>query len=116
LKSYVKIYGPPLLKAMRALEQIGIGMPEVCIMDTLIQASPSSFKTAEGVKSYFANLGEVPKERCANVISKSGVKLEGHDLVFEWLKAPKVEQVNALIEKIDEALKPLGVEYTISTK
>ncbi len=29
------------------------------------------------------------------------------DFVFEWFKEPKMEQVNMLIEKIDEALAPL---------
>ena len=35
--SYIKIYGPPLLKAIKALEKIAVDMPEVCIMDNQIK-------------------------------------------------------------------------------
>jgi hypothetical protein len=37
MKSYVKIVGPPLLEAIKALEKMAIDMPEVCIMDTVIE-------------------------------------------------------------------------------
>jgi hypothetical protein len=43
MKSYVRIYGPPLLKAIRALEKIAVNMPEVCIMDTMIESSTVSY-------------------------------------------------------------------------
>jgi len=39
-----------------------------------------------------------------------------YDFVFEWYKAPRSEEVNLLIERIDEALAPIGVKYTIATK
>jgi len=35
-RSFIKILGPPMLKAIRALEKIAIDTPEVCIMDSLI--------------------------------------------------------------------------------
>jgi hypothetical protein len=34
--TYLKIFGPPVLKAIRALELIAVSMPEVRIMDTII--------------------------------------------------------------------------------
>jgi hypothetical protein len=116
LKSYIRIYGPPLLKAMKALEKIAVNMPEVCIMDTMIESSMPQFNTQEGIMSYFSAIAEIPEKRCSNIISKSSHKMGDVDFIFEWFKEPKVEQVNMLIEKIDEALGPLGVEYTIATK
>ena len=36
MRSYIKIYGPPIVEAIRELERIAIDMPEVCIMDYVI--------------------------------------------------------------------------------
>ena len=36
MKSYIKIYGPPHLKAIKALEEIAVDIPETCIMDQAI--------------------------------------------------------------------------------
>jgi len=119
MKSYVRIYGPPLLKAIKALEKIAIEMPEVCITNIMIESSMPQFNTNEGVMNYFSSVGVsggIPEKRCGNIISKSGVKMGDFDFVFEWFREPKMEQVNTLIERIDEALEPLGVKYTITTK
>ena len=116
MKSYVRIYGPPLLKAIKALEKIAVNMPEVCIMDTMINSSMPQFNSSEGVMNYFSFTGSMSEKRCNTIISKSGVKMGDFDFVFEWFKEPKMDQVNMLIEKIDEALAPLGVKYTITTK
>jgi len=116
MKSYVRIYGPPLLKAIKALEKIAVKMPEVCIMNTMIDVSMPQFNTNEGIMNYFSTIGGIPEKRCGTIISKSGVKMGDFDFVFEWFKEPKMEQVNMLIEQIDEALEPLGVKYTIATK
>ncbi len=116
MKSYVRIYGPPLLKALRALEKLAANMPEVCIMDTMIEASLPQFNTRDGVRNYFAAIDDITEKRCETIISKSGVKMGDFDFVFEWFKEPKSEEVNQLIERIDEALAPLGVKYTIATK
>jgi 5,10-methylenetetrahydrofolate reductase len=50
------------------------------------------------------------------VISNKGERLGEYDFFFEWFKPPTTDQVEALIEKIDETLEPLGVRYTITTK
>ena len=39
MRSYIKVYGPPLLKAVKTLEKLAIDVPDVCIMDTLIEAT-----------------------------------------------------------------------------
>ena len=116
MKSYIKIYGPPIMKAVRALEKIAVDMPEHCIMDTFIAQGGSQFDTQEGVMNYFGGLGEVTVERCNNIISKFGDALGEHDFFFEWFTDPDIGQLNDLIERIDEALEPLGVRYTITTE
>ncbi len=116
MKSYVRIYGPPLLKAIKALEKLAVNMPEVCIMDTMIESSMPQFNAQEGVMNYFSTMGGIPEKRCGTIISKSSTKLGDYDFIFEWFKEPKMEQINMLIEQIDEILAPLGVQYTITTK
>jgi hypothetical protein len=127
--SYVKIYGPPLLAALKALEKVAIDTPEVCIMDTTIQAAVGapkipgasfgagdiSFDTAEGVMAFFG-VDSISEERCDTLISKSGESLGEYDFFFEWFIKPTVAQIEDLIEKIDEVLAPLGVKYTLTTK
>jgi hypothetical protein len=129
MKSYVKIYGPPLLKALKALEKVAIDMPEVCIMDTTIQAAVGapeipgasfgaadiSFDTPEGVMTFFG-IDDIPEERCDTIISKSGETLGEYDFFFEWFTKPNMAQVEDLIKRIDEVLEPLGVKYTLTTK
>jgi hypothetical protein len=115
VKSFIKIYGPPILKAIKALERIAIKMPTICIMDTLI-ASAQAYVAEDWAMDYFSPLGEISVERCGNIISKSGESLGRFDFFFEWFGKPDQKQVNDLIEKIDGALKPLGCKYTITTK
>jgi hypothetical protein len=131
MKSFVKIYGPPLLKALKALEKVAIDTPEVCIMDTTIQAaigapnirgagagygaSDISFDTPEGVIAFFG-VDDISEERCNNIISKSGESLGEHDFYFEWFTKPTMAQVEDLIQRIDASLEPLGVKYTLTTK
>ena len=40
MKSYIKIYGPPIVKAVKALETVAVDMPEVCIMSTEFALGP----------------------------------------------------------------------------
>jgi hypothetical protein len=119
--SYVKIYGPPVLKAIKELEKIAVDMPEVCIMDTMIAMTPdytSFYAEPENVAEYFSAPApvEIDVERCGTIISKSGERLGEHDFFFEWFTEPTMEQVNDIVEKIDETLAPLGCKYTITTK
>ncbi|MGQ9680481.1 MAG: hypothetical protein ACUVV4_06930 [Candidatus Bathyarchaeia archaeon] len=115
MRSFIKLYGPPILKAIKALEKISLEMPEVCIMDTAIANTLPSFENENYVRWYFSP-AEVPAQRCGNIISKSSELLGEYDFFFEWFTEPDMEQVNKLIEKIDEALSTLGCRYTIVTK
>ena len=119
--SFIKIYGPPVLKAIRELGKIAVDMPEVCIMDTVIASTTSDsmiYSTPEFSSGYFSNFyqGDIEVERCSNIISKSGQKLGEYDFFFEWFTDPTMDQINNLLEKIDETLTPLGCKYTIITK
>lgn len=120
--SYIKLYGPPIYDAIKELEKIAVGMPEVCIMDTLI-SSPGTGQPymmgIEGVHEYFGGFGsteDITIERCNTIISKSGERLGEYDFFFEWFKDPSMDELNDLIKRIDQALKPLGTRYSIMTK
>jgi hypothetical protein len=124
MKSYIKIYGPPIAKAIKALEKIAIDMPEVCIMNTNL----SDFTELSGyprespvsglgdIMRYFGGVGVIPEERCDTIISKSGESLGNHDFYFEWFKKPNTNELNNLIEKIDKTMEKVGSKYTITTR
>ena len=129
MKSYVKIYGPPLGAAINKLRKVAIETPEVCIMDTGIAAAmdiPASssvgmsggatLDSMEGIQTFFGGAGSISEERCGTIISKSKGSLGKYDFVYEWFQKPTVSQVEDLITKIDEALTEVGVRYTLTTK
>ena len=116
MKSYIKVYGPPILKAVKELEKVAIDFPEVCIMDTVIATGGPQFSTQEGIADFFGGAGDITVERCSNIISKSGESLGEYDFFFEWFVDPSTDQLNELIGKIDGVLKPLKCMYTITTK
>jgi len=127
MRTYLKIFGPPLVKALRELEKVSIDMPKVCIMDSLIVQSIPGYEVsprARGGSSssnfasqYFSYLPiSIPIKRCDTIISKSGEMLGDYDFFFEWFKDPTTEELNKLLEKIDEVLGPLGCKYTATTK
>ena len=117
MKSYIRVYGPPLLAAIRALEKVAVAMPKVCIMDTMIDSTLPSMNTQKGVVDYFAVAGVgLSKERCGTIISKSGERMGEYDFFFEWFKNPTIDEIKELIEKVDATLAPVGVRYSISTK
>jgi hypothetical protein len=127
MKSYIKLYGPPVLDAIQALEKLAIDTPEICIMDPLIEASLgdiglSSYGGVIGsseqtrVMDYFRDYKEISPERCQKILSKGIGSLGDYDFMFEWTTKPDDEQVRNLIKNIDDCLKPVGVRYTITTK
>ncbi len=129
MKSYVKIYGPPMGKAIDALRKVALDMPEVCIMDMGIAAAmdvpkstaseiPGSgtLDSMEGIQTFFGGSATISEERCDTIISKSGESLGEYDFFYEWFQKPSVAEVEALMTKIDEALKDVGVRYTLTTK
>ena len=117
MKSYIKIYGPPIVKALRALEKIAVESPEVLIKSFYDAITPPSGPSHDVIGKFWENVpGEVSLGRRAELISTSGHTLGEHDFFFEWARNPTWEDVEDLISKIDEALGPLGCKYTIVTR
>ena len=86
MESKIKIYGPPIDKAITELKKLAKELPLI----------------SEGGMSHS--------------MAPSGETLMGDfDFVFHWKKEPDERQLRALIAKIDEALKDLGCRYTITT-
>jgi uncharacterized protein YegP (UPF0339 family) len=113
LRTFIKLFGPPIAKAIRELEKIAINTPQVCVMDTFIQTGIDNLQTYDDVYNYFAPLGSIEKERCSNMISNSGQKLGDFDFYFQWFEIPDLDQIHTLVEIIDETLKPLGIMYNV---
>ncbi len=124
MKSYIKIYGPPINEAIAHLEKIAVNMPEVSIWDThILRDIPPSLardiggRSTEWVRGYYGRQGVVVSgERCQSIISSSGDSLGEFDFFYEWFEGPSMEQLSVLIRKIDDAFEPLGCHYTITTK
>ena len=137
MKSYIKIFGPPILKAIRALELIAVDMPEVRIMDTImVQGMPASIARDVGaspvqtrgtgslglypggsVRRYVSSPDIViPVERTISLISDAGESLGDYDFFYEWVHEPTQAQLFELISRIETALTPLGCKYRITTK
>ena len=115
MKTFLKLEGS-VKDGVKALEKLALETPEVCIMDTYIQSEAPMFDTQTGLMNYFEAVGETMEKRCSNIISKSKVDLKGYDFVFEWFVEPSKDQLNMVLKKIDDTLKPLGVKYTFTTK
>jgi hypothetical protein len=134
-RTYIKLLGPPLLKSLRALEKVSINMPEFCIMDTIISNEiPEKFSSDVGGERYRTSIPRDPiianyalnyfkasgtvlnRERCFTILSGEPDLLGEYDFFFEWKKSFNPEEYKILIDKIDEALKPLGCLYTLTNK
>jgi hypothetical protein len=116
MRSYIKIRGPPIFKAVRELEKIVVRFPLVCFMDPLVYSH--DFKRPEDIADYFYQMdleNPVSPVRCVNIISKHKEMLGEYDF-FEWFEKPPQPSINDLIEKIDHALTPLECRYAIITK
>jgi hypothetical protein len=115
LKSYIKLFGPPILDALKALEKLAVETPEVCIMNTFIELEATNFVNPRYVQEYFHGYTP-PEKRCDHIVSRSGESLGEYDFYFEWFIEPNQEHLRMLIGKIDAALKPTGIRYTITTR
>ncbi len=114
MKSYIKIFGPPIVEAVKALEKVAVDMPEVCIMNTEFTLGPPL--AGEPLINYFGGPGVISEERCGNIVSKSRESLGEYDFFFEWFRKPTKDDLHSLMVKIDDALSEVGVRYTITTK
>ena len=133
--SSIKIFGPPILKAIRALELIAVSMPEIQTKDTIIvEGLPKTMSRdvgisqthragsgslglypGGGVRRHFTSHDQaISVERTKSIVSDAGESIGDYDF-FEWVQKPTIEQVYDLIERIDVALAPLGCWYRITT-
>ncbi len=111
-RSYIKLYGPSLGKAFRALENVAVAMSEKTEMRFYSVSAP----TLSDVSSAPWFLPGISRDEKVKLISHSTRMLGDYDFFFEWGIEPTLTQVLELIEKIDEALADCGCMYTITTK
>lgn len=118
MKSYIKIYGPPVLKALDELERIAGEMPGISFYYHYILGfiRVGKSETAPFREEEQLGVGERYEAKSRPSVSKSGYTLGDYDFFFEWAREPDGEQLRNLIEKIENVLTPLGCKYTITTK
>ena len=86
MESKIKIYGPPIDKAITKLLELSEELPTI-----------SNGNLASGI---------IP----------SGEAIIGDfDFIFHWSKKPDEKLLRELISKIDDALKNINCRYTITT-
>jgi tRNA A58 N-methylase Trm61 len=113
VRSYIRVYGPPLLKAIRALEAIAVEMSNACIpYPSRMQSDTRDWNQyLNNMKKMYVDCYEPVK-----IISNASEMLGDFDFFFEWTGTPTMEQIENLIEKIDNALVELGCYYSVTTE
>lgn len=120
-KTYVRIFGPPLLKAIKALEGVAVDMSKAievkfshkCVpYPTRLQSDKRDWNT------YLKNLQNTYKDcyEPQKIISDASMTLGEYDFMFEWTEKPSMKKILGLIENIDGALGDLGVHYSLTTE
>lgn len=122
MKTYVKIYGPPLMEALDELQKIATKMPKITHYHFLVgySGAPSTQSVTMG-EPYPADTALVGATAAAEkvthpVISKSGHTLGEYDFFFEWDEEPTWNDMRELISKIDKVFSKLGCKYTLTSK
>jgi len=121
VKSYVKIYGPPVMEALMALEAIAVELSKatsVKFSHTCIPY-PTRYQSDQNDWNNYMKRMQQNYVDCyepVKLISESDQLLGEYDFFFEWSEDPKMDQLENLIGKIDEALVGMGCLYTITTE
>jgi hypothetical protein len=121
VKSYVRIYGPPLLKAIRTLEGVAVDMSketEVKFSHKCVPYPTRMQSDKNDWNSYLQNMQKTYKDcyEPEKIISDASMTLGDYDFVFEWTSKPSIKQIENLITKVDAALAKVGVLYTLTTE
>ena len=119
--SYVKIYGPPVLKAIKALEAVAVDISKATGVKFDHKCLPHPTRvqsTTRDFEQYLKNMQRMYVDcyEPVKLISDSHQMLGEYDFLFEWAEKPTMAKIESLVEKIDEALKGLGCHYTLVTE
>ena len=137
-KSYIKLYGPPVMEGLQALEKIALSITSkdnslsyyhACLPREAISAwqAPTEdpmMRYDDYMQRYYNMYNEdcvllykgLEKEVKNKLISKSGHTLGEYDFYFEWIIEPKDKDLFNLIKIIDTEMKTLNLRYSIVTK
>ena len=120
VSSYVKIYGPPILKAIKALEAVAVDMSKATGVKFSHKCLPYPSRMQSSTNDWNAYLKNMERTYLdcyepIRIISDSHQMLGEYDFFFEWTEKPTMAKIEQLVEKIDEALKGLGCHYTLLT-
>ena len=121
VKSYVRIYGPPLLKAIKTLEGIAVELSnktEVKFSHKCVPYPTRLQSDKNDWNAYLQNMQKTYKDcyEPEKILSDASMTLGDYDFVFEWTSKPSMAKIEDLIKKIDAALKDVGVMYTLTTE
>lgn len=121
VKSYVRIYGPPLLKAIRKLEGVAVDLSnktEIKFSHKCVPYPTRLQSDKNDWNSYLQNLQKTYKDcyEPEKIISDASMTLGDYDFMFEWSSKPTLQQIEELIAQVDKALGEVGVLYTLTTE
>ncbi len=119
VKSYIKIYGPPMLKAIKALEAVAVEMSKATSLKFSHKCLPyPSQSNTRDWDAYAKNMARMYVDcyEPVRLISEAHQQLGEYDFFYDWDEKPNMERVEELLGKIDETLDGLGCYYTITTK
>lgn len=118
VRTYVRIFGPPILKAIKALEGVAVEMNKsepVKFSHKCIPYPRFTQQDSREWRSYIQTLEKtyVDCYEPSKLISDAKEMLGDSDFFFEWRDKPTMNQIELLIGKIDEALKGIGCFYAL---
>ena len=119
--SYVKIYGPPVLKAIKALEAVAVDLSKATGVKFSHKCLPYPTRMQSDTRDWSEYLKNMQRMYVdcyepVKLISDSHQMLGEYDFLFEWAEKPTMAKIEDLVEKIDDALKGLGCHYSLVTR
>ena len=120
-KTYVRLYGPPLMKALNALEGVAVELSKTTEVKFSHKCIPYPTRTQTDKRDWNTYLNTLKNTyvECyepQKIISDAKQIMGDEDFMFEWTEKPTMKQVEDLIGRIDEALAGMGVLYTLKTE